>query len=106
MQARRGRLEEVLDRAETIAALQTPEVEIVREGAGHVRQLWEVLQVQMERRSVMLEAVSHAQLYYTQAAKAESWLSGQKLQVLNEEKGIVCKRSIIQECYDQSQGYG
>ncbi|KAI7813665.1 putative spectrin beta chain, partial [Triplophysa rosa] len=87
MLARRGRLEEVLDRAEVVAALQTPEVEIVREGAGHVRQLWEVLQVQMERRSVMLEAVSHAQQYYTQAAKAESWLSGQKLQVLNEEKG-------------------
>ncbi|XDV21131.1 hypothetical protein PO909_026297 [Leuciscus waleckii] len=87
MQARRGRVEEVLDRAEAVAALRTPEVELVREGAGHVRQLWEVLQVEMERRTVMLDAVSHAQQYYTQAAKAESWLSGQKLQVLNEENG-------------------
>uniref|UniRef100_A0A3B1ID66 Spectrin, beta, non-erythrocytic 4b n=1 Tax=Astyanax mexicanus TaxID=7994 RepID=A0A3B1ID66_ASTMX len=61
-QARRPRLEEVLERAEAIAALRTPEVELVREGAVHVRQLWEVLQ-------------------------AESWLSGQKLHVLNEESG-------------------
>ncbi|XP_051516981.1 spectrin beta chain, non-erythrocytic 4-like isoform X1 [Myxocyprinus asiaticus] len=87
MQARRGRVEEVLERAEAVAALRTPEVELVREGAGHVRQLWEVLQVEMERRTLMLDAVSHAQQYYTNAAKAESWLSGQKLQVLNEEKG-------------------
>ncbi|KTG45369.1 hypothetical protein cypCar_00005573 [Cyprinus carpio] len=87
IQAQRGRVEEVLERAEAIAALRTPEVELVREGAGHVRQLWEVLQVEMERRTVMLDAVNHAQQYYTQAAKVESWLSGQKLQVLNEEKG-------------------
>ncbi|KAI2664832.1 Spectrin beta chain, non-erythrocytic 4 [Labeo rohita] len=87
IQAQRGRVEDVLERAEAVAALRTPEVELVREGAGHVRQLWEVLQVEMERRTVMLDAVSHAQQYYTQAAKAESWLSGQKLQVLNEEKG-------------------
>ncbi|XP_052412138.1 spectrin beta chain, non-erythrocytic 4-like isoform X1 [Carassius gibelio] len=87
IQAQRGRVEEVLERAEAIAALRTPEVELVREGAGHMRQLWEVLQVEMERRTVMLDAVNHAQQYYTQAAKVESWLSGQKLQVLNEEKG-------------------
>uniref|UniRef100_A0A673NGX6 Spectrin beta chain, non-erythrocytic 4-like n=1 Tax=Sinocyclocheilus rhinocerous TaxID=307959 RepID=A0A673NGX6_9TELE len=87
IQAQRGRVEEVLERAEAVAALRTPEVELVREGAWHVRQLWEVLQVEMERRTVMLDAVNHAQQYYTQAAKAESWLSGQKLQVLNEEKG-------------------
>ncbi|XP_062844411.1 spectrin beta chain, non-erythrocytic 4 isoform X2 [Trichomycterus rosablanca] len=86
-QARRGRVEEVLERAEAVAALRTPEVEIVREGAVHVRQLWEVLQVEAERRSVMLDAVSTAQQYYTEAAKAESWLSGQKLHVLNEENG-------------------
>ncbi|KAI5089590.1 spectrin beta chain, non-erythrocytic 4-like isoform X1, partial [Silurus meridionalis] len=87
MQARKGRVEEVLERAEAVAALRTPEVEIVREGAMHVRQLWEVLQVEAERRTVMLDAVSHAQQYYTEAAKAESWLSGQKLHVLNKENG-------------------
>ncbi|KAI4896660.1 hypothetical protein NFI96_006520 [Prochilodus magdalenae] len=87
VQARRPRLEEVLERAEAVAALRTPEVELVREGAVHVRQLWEVLQVEIERRTVMLDAVSHAQQYYTEAAKAESWLSGQKLHVLNEENG-------------------
>ncbi|XP_016143818.1 spectrin beta chain, non-erythrocytic 4-like [Sinocyclocheilus grahami] len=96
MQAQRGRVEEVLERAEAIAALRTPEVELVREGAGHVRQLWEVLQVEMERRTVMLDAVNHAQQYYTQAAKAESWLSGQKLQVLNEEKGNALQSSFTQ----------
>lgn len=86
---RRARVEEVLDRAGIIASLRTPEVEFVREGAGHVRQLWEVLQLETERRSVMLEATLQAQQYYSEAAKVESWLSGQKLHLVNEEKGTV-----------------
>ncbi|XP_077361398.1 spectrin beta chain, non-erythrocytic 4 isoform X1 [Festucalex cinctus] len=84
---RRARVEEVLDRAGIIASLRTPEVEFVREGAGHVRQLWEVLQLELERRSVMLDAALQAQQYYSEAAKVESWLSGQKLQQANDEKG-------------------
>lgn len=86
---RRARVEEVLDRAGIIASLRTPEVEFVREGAGHVRQLWEVLQLEAERRSVMLDATLQAQQYYNEAAKVESWLSGQKLHLVNEEKGTV-----------------
>ncbi|XP_055004196.1 spectrin beta chain, non-erythrocytic 4 [Boleophthalmus pectinirostris] len=84
---RRARVEEVLDRAGIIASLRTPEVEFVREGAGHVRQLWEVLQLETERRAVLLDATLQAQQYYTEAAKVESWLSEQKLQLANEEKG-------------------
>ncbi|KAM8835897.1 spectrin beta chain, non-erythrocytic 4 [Synchiropus picturatus] len=84
---RRARVEEVLDRAGIIASLRTPEVEFVREGAGHVRQLWEVLQLETERRSVLLDATLQSQQYYSDAAKVESWLSGQKLQLVNEEKG-------------------
>ncbi|XP_071754480.1 spectrin beta chain, non-erythrocytic 4 [Centroberyx gerrardi] len=84
---RRARVEEVLDRAGIIASLRTPEVDFVREGAGHVRQLWEVLRLEVERRSVMLDAVLQAQQYYSEAAKVESWLSGQKLHLVNEEKG-------------------
>ncbi|KAM9728343.1 spectrin beta chain, non-erythrocytic 4 isoform 1-T2 [Menidia menidia] len=84
---RRARIEEVLDRAGIIASLRTPEVDFVREGAGHVRQLWEVLQLETERRSVMLDAALQSQQYYNEAAKVESWLSGQKLHLANEEKG-------------------
>ncbi|XP_033495122.1 spectrin beta chain, non-erythrocytic 4 [Epinephelus lanceolatus] len=84
---RQARVEEVLDRAGIIASLRTPEVEFVREGAGHVRQLWEVLQLETERRCVMLDATLQAQQYYSEAAKVESWLSGQKLHLVNEEKG-------------------
>ena len=87
-----ARVEEVLDRAGIIASLRTPEVDFVREGAGHVRQLWEVLRLEAERRSVMLDAVLQAQQYYSEAVKVESWLSGQKLQVANEEKGTVRNR--------------
>ena len=82
----------MLDRAGIIASLRTPEVDFVREGAGHVRQLWEVLRLEAERRSVMLDAVLQAQQYYSEAVKVESWLSGQKLQVANEEKGTVRNR--------------
>uniref|UniRef100_A0A8C5EBK4 Spectrin beta chain, non-erythrocytic 4-like n=1 Tax=Gouania willdenowi TaxID=441366 RepID=A0A8C5EBK4_GOUWI len=84
---RRARIEEVLDRAAIIASLRTPEVEFVREGAGHVRQLWEVLQLETERRAVLLDATLQSQQYYNEAAKVESWLSEQKLSVASEEKG-------------------
>ncbi|KAK6317140.1 hypothetical protein J4Q44_G00125400 [Coregonus suidteri] len=87
LQGRQARVEEVLDRAGIIASLRTPEVDFVREGAGHVRQLWEVLRLEAERRSVMLDVVLQAQQYYSEAAKVESWLAGQKLHLINEEKG-------------------
>lgn len=80
---------EVLDRAGIIASLRTPEVDFVREGAEHVHQLWEVLQMETERRSVMLNAVLQAQQYYSEAAKIETWLADQKLQLASEEKGLV-----------------
>ncbi|KAM9539033.1 spectrin beta chain, non-erythrocytic 4-like [Salvelinus alpinus] len=88
LQGRRARVEEVLDRAGIIASLRTPEVDFVREGAGHVRQLWEVLRLEAERRSVMLDVVLQAQQYYSEAAKVESWLAGQKLHLISEEKGM------------------
>lgn len=71
----------------------------MREGAGHVRQLWEVLQLETDRRAVLLDATLQAQQYYTEAAKVETWLSGQKLQVASEDKGTVrrirCNLSIF-----------
>lgn len=70
-------------------------MEFVREGAGHVRQLWEVLQLETERKSVLLEAALQAQQYYSEAAKVESWLSGQKLNLASEEKGTVCTSVIF-----------
>eukprot|EP00063_Salmo_salar_P018489 XP_013993324.1 PREDICTED: spectrin beta chain, non-erythrocytic 4-like [Salmo salar] len=88
LQGRQARVEEVLDRAGIIASLRTPEVDFVREGAGHVRQLWEVLRLEAERRSVMLDVVLQAQQYYSEAAKVESWLAGQKLHLISEEKGM------------------
>lgn len=67
----------------------------MREGAGHVHQLWEVLQLETERRCVMLDAALQAQQYYSEAAKVESWLSGQKLHLVNEEKGTVRTALIV-----------
>lgn len=96
---RRARVEEVLDRAGIIASLRTPEVEFVREGAGHVRQLWEVLQLETERRSVMLEATLQAQQYYSEAVKVESWLSGQKLNLASEERGTVWAVYIVTQAF-------
>lgn len=95
LQGRQARVEEVLDRAGIIASLRTPEVDFVREGAGHVRQLWEVLRLEAERRSVMLDVVLQAQQYYSEAAKVESWLAGQKLHLINEEKGTVRMGSMV-----------
>lgn len=74
-------------------------MEFVREGAGHVRQLWEVLQLETERRCVMLDATLQAQQYYSEAAKVESWLSGQKLHLVNEEKGTVRTALLVMQVF-------
>lgn len=71
----------------------------MREGAGHVRQLWEVLQLETERRSVLLDATLQSQQYYSEAAKVESWLSGQKLHLVNEEKGSVRMDLIVTQVF-------
>lgn len=86
---RRARLAEVLERAGMIASLRTPEVEFVRQGAEHVRQLWEALQAETERRGAALDAALQAQQYYAQAAEAESWLAEQKLQLAVDYRGLV-----------------
>lgn len=87
--SRRARVAEVLDRAGMIASLRTPEVDFVREGAEHVHQLWDVLQMETERRSAMLNAALQAQQYYGEATKVETWLADQKLQLASQEKGLV-----------------
>lgn len=72
-----------------IASLRTPEVDFVREGAEHVHQLWEVLRTETERRSAILNAALQAQQYYGEAAKVETWLADQKLQLATDDKGLV-----------------
>lgn len=72
-----------------IASLRTPEVDFVREGAEHVHQLWDILQAETERRGVLLSAALQAQQYYGEAAKVETWLADQKLQLATEDKGLV-----------------
>lgn len=64
-------------------------MDFVREGAEHVHQLWDVLQTETERRSAMLNAALQAQQYYGEAAKVETWLADQKLQLASQEKGLV-----------------
>lgn len=72
-----------------IASLRTPEVDFVREGAEHVHQLWEVLRMEAERKSTTLNAALQAQQYYGEAAKVETWLADQKLQLATDDKGLV-----------------
>uniref|UniRef100_A0A4W5NUL9 Spectrin beta, non-erythrocytic 4 n=1 Tax=Hucho hucho TaxID=62062 RepID=A0A4W5NUL9_9TELE len=83
----RARVEDVLERANVIASIRSPEADCVRAGLEQLSGLWGLLWAETERRQLVLDAMYQAQQYYFDTAEVEAWLSEQELHMMNEEKG-------------------
>ena len=82
-------MEDVLERANVIASIRSPEADCVRTGLEQLSGLWGLLWAETERRQLVLDAMYQAQQYYFDTAEVEAWLSEQELHMMNEEKGKV-----------------
>uniref|UniRef100_A0A8C7L1H5 Spectrin beta, non-erythrocytic 4 n=1 Tax=Oncorhynchus kisutch TaxID=8019 RepID=A0A8C7L1H5_ONCKI len=87
LQGHRASVENVLERANVIASIRSPEADCVRAGLEQLSGLWGLLWAETERRQLVLDAMYQAQQYYFDTAEVEAWLSEQELHMMNEEKG-------------------
>uniref|UniRef100_A0A3P8Y6L9 Spectrin beta chain n=1 Tax=Esox lucius TaxID=8010 RepID=A0A3P8Y6L9_ESOLU len=87
LQGHRARVEDVLDRANVIASIRSPEADCARAGLEQLNGLWGLLWAETERRQLVLDAMYQAQQYYFDTSEVEAWLSEQELHMMNEEKG-------------------
>ncbi|XP_029426950.1 spectrin beta chain, non-erythrocytic 4 [Rhinatrema bivittatum] len=87
IQVHRPRVDDVLERAGAIASIKSPEAENVRLSLEKLRQLWDSLREEVERRQQLLDATYQVQQYYFDLAEVETWLSEQELLMMNDEKG-------------------
>ncbi|XP_043918147.1 spectrin beta chain, non-erythrocytic 4-like [Protopterus annectens] len=84
---RKGRMDDVLERAEIIASIRSPEADLVRINLDKLREMWDTLRVQTDKRQQWLDAMYQVEQYYFDVSEVETWLSEQELQMMNEEKG-------------------
>uniref|UniRef100_A0A673VFY1 Spectrin beta chain n=1 Tax=Suricata suricatta TaxID=37032 RepID=A0A673VFY1_SURSU len=87
IQAHGPRLEEVLERACTLASLRSPEAEAVRRGQEQLQGAWAGLREAAERRQQVLDAAFQVEQYYFDVAEVEAWLGEQELLMMSEDKG-------------------
>ncbi|XP_067316955.1 spectrin beta chain, non-erythrocytic 4-like [Anolis sagrei] len=87
IQVHKPRMDDVLERATSIATIKSPEVDPVRLLLEKLSELWITLQEETERRQHLLDATYQVEQYYFDVAEVESWLSEQELFMMNDEKG-------------------
>ncbi|CAJ0949936.1 unnamed protein product [Ranitomeya imitator] len=80
-------VDDILERAGAIASIRTPEAEGVRIGFESLREMWDVLREEAERRQQLLDINYQVQQYYFDVGEVETWLSEQELLMMNDEKG-------------------
>lgn len=89
IQVRKPRVDDVLERAASIATIQSPELDPVRALLETLSELWGALQEGAEQRQQLLDATYQVQQFYFDVAEVEAWLNEQELFMMNEEKGKV-----------------
>ncbi|KAG9472487.1 hypothetical protein GDO78_019184 [Eleutherodactylus coqui] len=87
IQVHSPRADDILERAGAIASIRTPEAEGVRIGFESLREMWNVLREETERRQQLLDINYQVQQYYFDVGEVETWLSEQELLMMNDEKG-------------------
>ncbi|XP_056396105.1 spectrin beta chain, non-erythrocytic 4 isoform X2 [Hyla sarda] len=87
IQVHSPRVDDILERAGAIASIRTPEAEGVRMGFESLREMWDVLREETERRQQLLDINYQVQQYYFDVGEVETWLSEQELVMMNDEKG-------------------
>ncbi|KAG5844063.1 hypothetical protein ANANG_G00157460 [Anguilla anguilla] len=87
LQEHQARVEDVLNRAMLIATIQSPETDFLRGDLEQLRQLWDSLCLETERRQMMLDTIYQAQQYYSNVTEVKSWICEQEQNLMIEDRG-------------------
>uniref|UniRef100_UPI00398F8911 spectrin beta chain, non-erythrocytic 1-like isoform X2 n=1 Tax=Pristiophorus japonicus TaxID=55135 RepID=UPI00398F8911 len=86
IQGHQPRIDDVLERGEKMIMEQSPDSGAIEEQLKELKELWDKLQEETEKRQKRLEGANEAQQYYLDAAEAEVWMSEQELYMIADEK--------------------
>lgn len=67
-----------------------------------LRDLWDQLIAETDKRHTRLMDASRAQQFYADSAEAEAWMGEQELHMMSEEKAKVRKEERETNLYEQS----
>lgn len=86
IQGHQPRIDDIFERSQHIVTDSSPNAEAIRQRLADLRQLWDLVIAEAEKRHKRLEEAHRAQQYYFDAAEAEAWMSEQELYMMSEEK--------------------
>nr|XP_020664160.1 spectrin beta chain, non-erythrocytic 1 isoform X1 [Pogona vitticeps] len=86
IQGHQPRIDDVFERSQNIVTDSSLNAEAIQQRLADLRQLWNLLIEETEKRHKRLEESHKAQQYYFDAAEAEAWMSEQELYMMSEEK--------------------
>lgn len=89
IQGHQPRIDDIFERSQHIVTDSSPNAEAIRQRLADLRQLWDLVIAEAEKRHKRLEEAHRAQQYYFDAAEAEAWMSEQELYMMSEEKAKV-----------------
>ncbi|XP_035176732.1 spectrin beta chain, non-erythrocytic 1 isoform X3 [Oxyura jamaicensis] len=86
IQGHQPRIDDIFERSQNIITDSSPNAEAIQQRLADLKQLWNLLIEETEKRHKRLEESHRAQQYYFDAAEAEAWMSEQELYMMSEEK--------------------
>ncbi|NXC43897.1 SPTB2 protein, partial [Penelope pileata] len=86
IQGHQPRIDDIFERSQNIITDSSPNAEAIQTRLANLKQLWNLLIEETEKRHKRLEESHRAQQYYFDAAEAEAWMSEQELYMMSEEK--------------------
>ncbi|NXK93131.1 SPTB2 protein, partial [Formicarius rufipectus] len=86
IQGHQPRIDDIFERSQNIITESSPNAEVIQQRLADLKQLWNLLIEETEKRHRRLEESHRAQQYYFDAAEAEAWMSEQELYMMSEEK--------------------
>ncbi|XP_064002047.1 spectrin beta chain, non-erythrocytic 1 isoform X1 [Pogoniulus pusillus] len=86
IQGHQPRIDDIFERSQNIITESSPNAEAIQQRLADLKELWNLLIEETEKRHKRLEESHRAQQYYFDAAEAEAWMSEQELYMMSEEK--------------------
>lgn len=89
IQGHQPRIDDIHRRGQTQSQVDGERQSVLEERLSELRDLWDQLMAEINKRHTRLMDASRAQQFYADAAEAEAWMGEQELHMMSEEKAKV-----------------
>lgn len=89
IQGHQPRIDDIHRRGKTQSQVDGERQSVLEERLVELRDLWDQLIAETDKRHARLIEANRAQQFYTDAAEAEAWMGEQELHMMSEEKAKV-----------------